>query len=72
MLTGMIYTLCDLVSKYTGPVKFWIGNVLFFIIEDPESYKIIFNHADCLNKAEVYQYTELLVGHGLFSAPGMI
>lgn len=60
----------DIVKNYQEPLKLWIGNDLYVLFTEPESYKIIYNHPKCINKAQLYKFLEIAFGHGLMTAPG--
>lgn len=71
MLTEALYKVNDMIKEHDDPLKLWIGNDLYILFTEPETYKILYNHHKCLNKANLYEMVDVVFGHGLVTAPGM-
>lgn len=56
-------------NTYPGIFRVWFGPRLFYAISDPKYYDILLT--SCLRKEPLYSKAEPIVGHGLFTAPGI-
>lgn len=60
-----------LASTYST-CRVWLGNRLFVAITEPQDLEIILNNSRSMEKENLYKYAEVVVGKGLFTAPGNI
>lgn len=58
----------NMFNTYPRIFKVWFGQRLFYATSDPKYYDILL--PSCLRKEPLYSHAELIVGHGLFTAPG--
>ncbi|KAB0791109.1 hypothetical protein PPYR_02909 [Photinus pyralis] len=65
----ILHNVMSVVSDFKLPVRVWLGQKLFYGVVDPEHLEIIMNSPHALEKDELYQYAEPVVGTGLFTAP---
>ncbi|KAL3281326.1 hypothetical protein HHI36_004537 [Cryptolaemus montrouzieri] len=72
-LFGTTSEIFDLFVKYFfeyGPnFLLWFGNIPVVIIGKPEDLERTMQSQSCLSKGYFYEFTKLVVGEGLFSAP---
>ncbi|XP_031330391.1 cytochrome P450 4C1-like [Photinus pyralis] len=67
--SDILQNVISLVSNFKLPVRVWLGQKLFYALVDPGDLEIIMNSPHALEKDELYQYAEPIVGTGLFTAP---
>ncbi|CAL1678463.1 unnamed protein product [Lasius platythorax] len=65
-------TLTELVEKYSTPLRLWMGNKLYIIINKPDQIQTILQNSHCLDKSVIYTLFEPVFGKGLLTAPASI
>ncbi|CAL1678466.1 unnamed protein product [Lasius platythorax] len=65
-------TIIKLIEKYSTPLRFWMGNKLFIIINKPDQIQTILQNSHCLDKSILYYFLESSLGKGLITAPASI
>nr|XP_023026690.1 cytochrome P450 4C1-like [Leptinotarsa decemlineata] len=68
---GSPYTIFANITKmfdsYPGLFRVWFGPRLFYAVSDPKYFEILL--PTCLRKEPLYHHANVIVGHGLFTAP---
>lgn len=59
-----------LFKTYPGICRVWLGPTLLYAISVPKYIEILL--PNCLKKDLRYRHTEIVMGHGLFSAPSKL
>ncbi|XP_031330686.1 cytochrome P450 4c3-like [Photinus pyralis] len=67
--SDILDNVISLMRSFKLPVRVWLGQKLFYGVSDPEDLETIMNSPHALEKDELYQYAEPVVGTGLFTAP---
>lgn len=60
-------------EKSNSPIRIWLGTKLFVYIDNVEDVEVVLSSAQCINRAEIYQYLNEALGvNGIFTLEGII
>lgn len=58
----------DLLDKYPGPVRTWVGPMLLVLLRSPDDIHTLMSNPNCLEKLEILKRN--IPADALFTAPG--
>nr|ARN17935.1 cytochrome P450-12 [Cephus cinctus] len=61
--------IIKLMNTYPSPLRFWLGQRLFFAVYDAEEMKTVFLSPKTIEKEDLYKFARPWLGTGLFTAP---
>lgn len=69
-LSEITYKFIEIMEKYEGTSRIWLGDRLFILVSDPKDIEIVLNSSKLIEKNEIYTLFENVLGKGLFTASG--